>query len=95
MISLKIKSLTFLLKWSKGVEHAHSLIFRSVFQSRATEPNSAANCSTLKTPAALLLNFVESARNPVISIYFIQVTNRSHDSVPGNLVHGLLKTEEW
>jgi hypothetical protein len=38
-----IRNLTFLLKWSKGVEHTHSLIFRSVFQSRATDANSAAN----------------------------------------------------
>jgi len=67
------KSLTFLLKWSKGVEHTHSLMFRSVFQSRATDPNSAASCSTLIISVALLLSLVESPGNPAINIYFIQL----------------------
>lgn len=86
---IKNKILTFLLKWSKGVEHTHSLIFRSVFQSRATDPNSAANWSTLRTSAALLLNFVESPGNPAINIYFIRLTNTCDDNKPCcNLVCG-------
>lgn len=37
---------TFLVKWSKGVEHPHSLMFRSVFQSSATDSKSLPISST-------------------------------------------------
>jgi len=69
------KSLTFLLKWSKGVEHTHSLMLRSVFQSSATDPNSAASCSTLVISVALLPSLVASPGKPAVNIYFIQPIN--------------------
>lgn len=75
----------FLLKWSKGVEHTHSLIFRSVFQSSATDPNSVASCSTLIISVALLHNLVESPGNPLLEEWCIFSCTKLPGDTPSSL----------